>query len=684
MPPSLETLPAELVLRILAFLPVQSLRALRLTSRSWNTFFVEHQSTIYHYASLLHRFIDSVNQLLPEAKAAHPLPFLQDVPDWYQYCRQYFQLQRNWAGKGSATVRYYDGHPNDVHRLKVDEEYGLLIVTHEFGGLTVFDLETAGILWHLDSTYVRRYAHCEYEKGYLIFDRNHTATEAWRLEVLYEPSTVPRQCVPDEAQIEAWRKASHQYAHTGPRGHFRPWCLMETPEFTRAYRFVYPNFLVASLRKAYLWDVPTGRLTLEVDNVQGNSAGGDINYVELSVFHIFVCSTSALRVFSKTNGQMVLEIPSYQLQYSDVRLAVQLDPAVARRKLAGPSEVVALPAEPTSTTALYTASYAEFSAVHVSRDGKDLVTQLSDSRMVVIRDFARVIRGEISVRAAALEIGKTIPRLGNSDEHFSIYLTYEHGRLGVVTTSGIYAATLDPTYHGLLDADLVDTGKKEVFRVPMEAVRKGISFPYITFVSMPFYHDRRQLSKVTCIQITETKLYFVWDAMYKPDNIDFFRQLGMIGGNTPPPPDGDNDEDEDNDGDDLAEGLFTTEATVAAAQAAGVQGTADSEGDEDWDTQDVAESQALVASGSGTHTAAAVDAPGAGPSTAGAAVDAADDDDNDDNNDDHDDWDYDDDDSDGSDGDDPPGPQHPPIDLGRSQNVVSTGPIVFCLDFTPQ
>lgn len=166
---SLEKLPAELILRILAYLPVQSLRALRLTSRPWNTFFVEHESSIYHHAALLHRFIDSVHQLLPEAKVAHPLKFLQDVPDWYQYCmfssgccicrqltshdqgRKYFQLQRNWVGKGSATARYYDGHPNDVHRLKVDEDHGLLIVTHEFGGLTVFDLDTAEVLWRLDS-----------------------------------------------------------------------------------------------------------------------------------------------------------------------------------------------------------------------------------------------------------------------------------------------------------------------------------------------------------------------------------------------------------------------------------------------------------------------------------------------------------------------------------------------------
>ena len=71
--------------------------------------------------------------------------------------------------------------------------------------------------------------------------------------------------------------------------------------------------------------------------------------------------------------------------------------------------------------------------VHVTRDGKDLVAQLSDSRLVVIRDFMRIVRGEISMSAATLEIGKTIPRHGGSDEHFSIYLSYEHGRLGIVT-----------------------------------------------------------------------------------------------------------------------------------------------------------------------------------------------------------------------------------------------------------
>lgn len=167
MASALENLPPELVLRILSYLPVQALRALRLTSRGWNIFFLKNESTIYHHAALLHRFIDSIHTLLSEAKEAHPLAFLQDVPDWYEYCesgllralfavvdpiegRKYFQLQTNWLGAGTAKARYYGGHPYDIHRLKVDERYSLLITTHEFGGLTIFDLDTSQVLWQLD------------------------------------------------------------------------------------------------------------------------------------------------------------------------------------------------------------------------------------------------------------------------------------------------------------------------------------------------------------------------------------------------------------------------------------------------------------------------------------------------------------------------------------------------------
>lgn len=158
----------------------------------------------------------------------------------------------------------------------------------------------------------------------------------------------------------------------------------------------------------------------------------------------------------------------------------------------------------------------------------------------------------------------------------------------------MYAATLDPTYHGLYDKDLLDDGRKEIYQIPKSAIDAGLSFPYINFISFPFYHDRRQLAKVTCIQITETKVFFVWDAMYRPESIEFFRQLGMIGESTPPPR-SNNPHSDDDDGD-FEHGLFTTADTLAQA-AADAKMAADEDG-EGWDE----EGAHLVASGSGAHT----------------------------------------------------------------------------------
>ena len=87
---------------------------------------------------------------------------------------------------------------------------------------------------------------------------------------------------------------------------------------------------------------------------------------------------------------------------------------------------------------------------------------------------------------------------------------------------------MDPTKHGLLDEDLVSTGRQRVYGIPQSSIDMGLSFPYISFASLPFYHDRRQLGKVSCLQMTETKLFFVWDSMYHPENIEFFRDRGQI------------------------------------------------------------------------------------------------------------------------------------------------------------
>ncbi|KAJ2928384.1 hypothetical protein H1R20_g8698, partial [Candolleomyces eurysporus] len=58
-----------------------------------------------------------------------------------------------------------------VHRIKVDERNGFFLTTSRVGGLVVRDVESRKVLWELPKSYVRPYAHLEYENGYIIFDR---------------------------------------------------------------------------------------------------------------------------------------------------------------------------------------------------------------------------------------------------------------------------------------------------------------------------------------------------------------------------------------------------------------------------------------------------------------------------------------------------------------------------------
>ncbi|RXW18351.1 hypothetical protein EST38_g7513 [Candolleomyces aberdarensis] len=88
-----------------------------------------------------------------------------------------------------------------VHRIKVDERNGFFLTTTRVGGLVVRDMESEKVLWELPKTYVRAYAHLEYESGYIIFDRLDGSKEVWRsssINPLQPPSTLMLQ--PDDRQ----------------------------------------------------------------------------------------------------------------------------------------------------------------------------------------------------------------------------------------------------------------------------------------------------------------------------------------------------------------------------------------------------------------------------------------------------------------------------------------------------
>jgi len=206
-------------------------------------------------------------------------------------------------------------------------------MTHLFGGLAVTHLFSGVLFWSLppvrvpalsnlrmlystrSQSYVRGWAHCEYENGYLIFDGHEDYIEVWRLAGNFAVENErASDSPPDEGQRGASTFAAamhHQYA---PRGHFRPWAKLYLPEITLVYRFAYPTLLCANNKHAFLYDVRTGApvqtINLNIEEWLQEELRGGICYVDVNERHVFVCGVRSLHVFARDGGGEVLRIPS--------------------------------------------------------------------------------------------------------------------------------------------------------------------------------------------------------------------------------------------------------------------------------------------------------------------------------------------------------------------------------------
>jgi len=155
-------------------------------------------------------------------------------------------------------------------------------------------------------SYVRPYAHCEYENGYLVFDREDGQKEVWRLASDFAAEDeVAARAPPNNEQMHASARAATVYHQYAPRGQFRPWALMAFPEPTRAYRLAYPTLISASYEHAFLHDVRTGSLVQTI-----HIRLRDLRYVDVNERHAFVCEPDAVHVFSRESGSEVLQIPA--------------------------------------------------------------------------------------------------------------------------------------------------------------------------------------------------------------------------------------------------------------------------------------------------------------------------------------------------------------------------------------
>ncbi|CCM03953.1 uncharacterized protein FIBRA_06106 [Fibroporia radiculosa] len=399
----------------------------------------------------------------------------------------------------------------DVHRIKVDEILGLLITTHTKGGIRVTDVKTGKLLWRLSLNYVRPYAHLEYERGFMIFDRMTNEKEVWRLSTNCDLAQMTPASPPDAQQMEEYQKSIRRFPDI-TRGHFRPWALFGIPEPTTAYRFVYPTLVTMSRSTAYLCDVPTGQFIREIQGIQdGDVPLGRIAYVELSAQYVFVCGMRQFRVFSRANGAQVLWISNNQPTFAHTRIQLEADQDARAKEF---DQVVSALHARLFSTPKVNPPPLNFVAVHVSRSGRDLVILMDDNRLLLVQDFERIIKDEVELTDVALEV-----HLPNQLKRgSSVYLAYEHGRVSVVTASGVYILTLDVARHGLFDpsrfADDTYVAPGMIENIP--SLPPDIPFPYLSAVFVPRLRHGYALYQVSCLQMTATKVFLTWDSRLVP------------------------------------------------------------------------------------------------------------------------------------------------------------------------
>ncbi|TDL20553.1 hypothetical protein BD410DRAFT_790777 [Rickenella mellea] len=321
----LSALPPEIVLNVLSYINIHQIHRLQLVSRTWNSFISTNESTIYRECAVLHLFAKPDIPLCDARGSLHGT-WLDDLNSWKDLFQRLFSLEHNWEGAGcqfpQPPIEKYMSHATlGVHRIKVDEEHGLVISTHRRGGLVVSSINHGGMLFKLSSNYVRRRAHVEYASGYVIFDRlDPHSLEVWRLETpSWDGTSIPSD-PPNRSRLHPTQIAASQheiqYRDPSGQGCFSPWAHLCPPTDMRAYRFVYPTLLVASFigHAMYLFDIPSATLIQSVlleEHRFFTEPDALLTYVELGARHIFVCTAHGILIVPRSNPTIsaVVEFP---------------------------------------------------------------------------------------------------------------------------------------------------------------------------------------------------------------------------------------------------------------------------------------------------------------------------------------------------------------------------------------
>lgn len=166
-------------------------------------------------------------------------------------------------------------------------------------------------------THAVSYAHCEYDRGYIVFNRHDNCKEVWRRTVDADGDQHSGTSPPDKKMLEASTQAAARHHSAESRwGHFKAWALLRMPEISRAFRFSYPTLLAVATNNAYIWDVPRSQLVSvirDLERLHHHLPSAAIHYVEVNDLYVFICVGEELRIFAREGGALVYQLSTREL-----------------------------------------------------------------------------------------------------------------------------------------------------------------------------------------------------------------------------------------------------------------------------------------------------------------------------------------------------------------------------------
>ena len=393
------------------------------------------------------------------------------------------------------------------------------------------------------------YVHCEYDEGYIIFNRIDNYKEVWRrstdvLDIAEEAWPSMPYNKPDSSMIKAHTAAQQRHLVANRsrdpnhlRGHFVPWARLLIPEDGRAFKLTRGTLLVSSIQKAFLYNVENAELqqTIEIHSI------GRLRYVDVSEQHIFIISTLQLNVYRRADGLRVLTIDAGRLpwgfyattanqlrrteetfNYGELGFRRATPPNWADRE--DYFHAGAWTRVPSVVVILVQLTFPR--KVHVSSCGKHLAIMATSNRIILIQDFWRLFPTLSSSSPPTLTPSPITLRDISKQVDFYIdrpilemegYLAYDRGKVAAIGIHGVFVLVLDSVFDQLGEMSLPPKDGSLQSLQPASSAHEP-SWPHLRLREVQFDDpDMPNTQIISCLQLTETKLYLslfsddMWD-----------------------------------------------------------------------------------------------------------------------------------------------------------------------------